>query len=209
MISVGSEVQILPGPFPPAIPPDPWSPDGGGESPEASSSFRRTSRSRGRSSAGRAPALQAGGHRFEPGRLQRGAPPKRSACTGSSPVEEKKRLYRGEVTRSWRCRCSPRGTPPLHDNRHSFGGFVLCQGESGSGASLDACDGRETCLLFHPAVWLMSDRESRVTGQTVAGAPPGRTASVQGRCVNGQTRMPPSRGGCDAAVCCAEDDESD
>ena len=28
----------------------------------------------GRSSAGRAPALQAGGHRFEPGRLHQGSP---------------------------------------------------------------------------------------------------------------------------------------
>jgi hypothetical protein len=62
LISVGSEVQILPGP-----------PNSG---------------QRGRSSAGRAPALQAGGRRFEPDRLQASAPlanglQRRRLCRGA------------------------------------------------------------------------------------------------------------------------------
>ena len=56
LISVGSEVQVLPGPCRPAG--ARWRRAAGG----------RTGR-RGRSSAGRAPALQAGGRRFEPDRL--------------------------------------------------------------------------------------------------------------------------------------------
>ena len=43
-----------------------------------------------------------------------------------------------------------------------------------------AMDGRLVSFA-HPAVRLMSDRESRVMGHTMAGAPPGRTASVQRR----------------------------
>ena len=38
--------------------------------------------------------------------------------------------------------------------------FVLCQGESGSGASLGACDGSGTLSCVRPVVRLMSDRES-------------------------------------------------
>ena len=55
MISVRSEVQVLPGPPPPR--------------PPAAASRRRV---RGCSSAGRAPALQAGGHRFDPVHLHHG-----------------------------------------------------------------------------------------------------------------------------------------
>ena len=70
LISVGSEVQVLPGPCRPAGRPVGRIGEGG----------RR--RSRGRSSAGRAPALQAGGRRFESDRLQaRGRPgARRRAC---------------------------------------------------------------------------------------------------------------------------------
>jgi hypothetical protein len=38
--------------------------------------------------------------------------------------------------------------------------IVLCQGESGSGASLGACDGSNTSCCVRPVVRLMSDRES-------------------------------------------------
>ena len=47
-----------------------------------------------------------------------------------------------------------------HVNRHSIDDFVLCQGESGSGASLGACDGSGTVCRVRPVVRLMSDRES-------------------------------------------------
>jgi hypothetical protein len=99
LISVGSEVQILPGPppssdcvirwavrvavhlgFPPGL--STWAV----RSPDRervllrwrlivrplgqTAGIRTMTLLRGRSSAGRAPALQAGGHRFDPGRLQ-------------------------------------------------------------------------------------------------------------------------------------------
>ena len=47
-----------------------------------------------------------------------------------------------------------------HVNRRSIDDFVLCQGESGSGASLGACDGSGTVCRVRPVVRLMSDRES-------------------------------------------------
>ena len=43
---------------------------------------------------------------------------------------------------------------------------VLCQGESGSGASLGACDGSGTLSRVRPVVRLMSDRESVSGGAT-------------------------------------------
>ena len=103
------------------------------------------------------------------------------------------KLYRGKVTRSWRCR-SPRrtipSTPVAEWTLCSVGDeFVLCQGESGSGASLGACDGSGTLSRVRPVVRLMSDRES-VSGVSTphlgfdAGrAPLNRTARVQRRCV--------------------------
>ena len=59
-------------------------------------------------------------------------------------------LYRGEVTRSWHVAPSQEEWPaPLIV---SDGDFVLCQGESGSGASLDACDGSGALFRGNPAV---------------------------------------------------------
>jgi hypothetical protein len=159
---------------------------------------------RGHSSAGRAPALQAGGHRFESGCLHNSRsasaemvakrtsgnyPPDwfRSAKGGGSreadarkqspggkvpgprrsldgsgsdpPGARHPKLYRGKVTRSWRRRSHRRTSPsPLITTR--IGDFVLCQGESGSGASLGACDGSNTSCCVRPVVRLMSDRES-------------------------------------------------
>jgi len=59
--------------------------------------------------------------------------------------------------------------PPV--NRCSNSGFVLCQCKSGSGASLDACDGSGALCRVRPAVRWMSDREfcvfvSKANGQT-------------------------------------------
>jgi hypothetical protein len=45
-------------------------------------------------------------------------------------------------------------------NRRCIDDFVLCQGESGSGASLGACDGSGIVCRVRPVVRLMSDRES-------------------------------------------------
>ena len=61
MISVGSEVQVLPGPC-----------SGHAESCWRQAGQKSRQKSRGRSSVGRAPALQAGGRRFEPDRLHKG-----------------------------------------------------------------------------------------------------------------------------------------
>ena len=143
MISVGSEVQILPGP------------------PK-----------RGRSSAGRAPALQAGGHRFEPVRLHHSAASWRSDVR-SEPSLPLARLPLGDPLflgcLSWVCGLVlALGAGPVSSQRSNrFGpfvpsrlaavgmngplccchlrprpwvgaAFVLCQCESGSGASLDA-----------------------------------------------------------------------
>ena len=44
--------------------------------------------------------------------------------------------------------------------------FVLCQGESGSGASLGARDGSGWKSVFVPSLRLMSDRESVSDGST-------------------------------------------
>ena len=46
----------------------------------------------------------------------------------------------------------------------SDGDFVLCQCESGSGASLGACDGSGLTSVDIPLLRLMSDRESCVAG---------------------------------------------
>jgi hypothetical protein len=74
LISVGSEVQILPGP-PNRVPGigHCW-PDGVRPPAARWRSLWHGSLVWGRSSAGRAPALQAGGHRFDPGRLQKCEP---------------------------------------------------------------------------------------------------------------------------------------
>ena len=145
MISVGSEVQILPGP-----PPFVW----------------------GRSSAGRAPALQAGGRRFEPDRLHsvpratreqkflerlnkaRALPSTRwgweapdphstewiakarplLGCRGEAPglafESSSQRRKQIRSCHAWRGRG---GRTPCGGVRRG-----LCQGESGSGASLGA-----------------------------------------------------------------------
>jgi hypothetical protein len=64
---------------------------------------------------------------------------------------------------------------------------VLCQGESGSGASLGACDGSEMLSRVRPVVRLMSDRESvsgwqcPCLGLAVGFTPLNRTARVQRR----------------------------
>jgi hypothetical protein len=119
----------------------------------------------GRSSAGRAPALQAGGHRFDPGRLH----PPRLLCKRVLPH----RLWLSQPTR---CRSPKQGG--THQNKHWLyrGMFrirfdhvlrqsvlgrvvtpfvclpclcwvvavVLLKCESGSGASLGACDRRHS-----------------------------------------------------------------
>jgi hypothetical protein len=68
-------------------------------------------------------------------------------------------------------------------NRRHTGDFVLCQCLSGSGASLDACDGSGCMSVFVPP----SDRclTGSVFGvfRSMAGAPLHRPARVQRRCV--------------------------
>jgi hypothetical protein len=125
------------------------------------SQFRSRISSGGHSSAGRAPALQAGGHRFESGCLH-----KRTGCLHKRVRGVRLfKLYRGKVTRSWR-RCSHRRTALSTLIAIRIGDFVLCQGESGSGASLGACDGSGTLSCVRPVVRLMSDRESVSGGST-------------------------------------------
>jgi hypothetical protein len=70
---------------------------------------------------------------------------------------------------------------PRHVNRRNAGDFVLCQGESGSGASLGACDGSGIVCRVRPAVWLMSDREIRGVCQSTSRKPLCQAASVQRR----------------------------
>jgi hypothetical protein len=100
----------------------------------------------GHSSAGRAPALQAGGHRFESGCLHNsrsasaemaakrtsGNYPRREHMVrsrsdrrpGSRPSSARsKTVSRGKVTRSWRCVLQRE--PPGHVNRHKST-IVLC-----------------------------------------------------------------------------------
>ena len=57
-----------------------------------------------------------------------------------------------------------------------------------------AMDGRLVSFV-RPAVRPMSDRESRVMGHTMTGAPPGRTASVQRRVCVDRASPSPSRDG--------------
>ena len=99
MISVGSEVQILPGPSDAAPGALGWA----GRPGECSQG--------GCSSAGRAPALQAGGRRFESDRLHR--------------------WVNVEGMREF-------SSCLLHDCGVAGVVYGLCQGESGSGASLRA-----------------------------------------------------------------------
>ena len=138
MISVGSEVQVLPGP--PVIPAPDTCPSG---------------IMRGHSSAGRAPALQAGGHRFESGWLHAGlqgpglqGPGLQArlsagmATTDDGSLAAGQGVSCGKVTRSW-WRCSSTRMMPstliVFPTILLLVEFVLCQGESGSGASLGAC----------------------------------------------------------------------
>ena len=112
MISVGSEVQILPGP--PML------------------------LKRGCSSAGRAPALQAGGRRFESDHLHHFGV---GVDRASEHVRGKQ--YRGEAKIIGVCGfCRKRDAGGVSKWRHGFSdqvrGHGLCQGESGSGASLGA-----------------------------------------------------------------------
>jgi hypothetical protein len=82
---------------------------------------RRGADPRGHSSAGRAPALQAGGHRFESGCLQKQPTRKQPAETGHQLPESMLSpddgswvdgtVTRGKVTRSWRYRSSERTIP--------------------------------------------------------------------------------------------------
>jgi hypothetical protein len=114
----------------------------------------------GRSSAGRAPALQAGGHRFDPGRLHhRRLPGKRrvphytdaAAIVCSQTMRAAPRLvmyplYRGmsRIRLIMRLRQSVLGCGScrLNDRLVEVVVFVLLKCESGSGASLGACDAR-------------------------------------------------------------------
>jgi hypothetical protein len=149
LISVGSEVQVLPGP------PELLTP---------ACCLLRMGNLGGHSSAGRAPALQAGGHRFESGCLHYS----RSASAEmdvkrSSPGSSNSRLRRSQLYRVERSR--DRGGLVLQQEHRrrvnrQIGDFVLCQGESGSGASLGACDGSGILSRVRPVVRLMSDRES-------------------------------------------------
>ena len=132
MISVGSEVQILPGP-PPGL----------------------LTRFGGRSSAGRAPALQAGGRRFEPDRLHFCG--RREATTRLRSRREQKSP--GGSNNAWLHSLSnaPRGDPFSSQRRKKFGRALrgmgrggLCQGESGSGASLGASSVASLTGKRHP-----------------------------------------------------------
>jgi hypothetical protein len=149
----------------------------------------------GHSSAGRAPALQAGGHRFEPGclhylpvrqrrtrsRSEREAnnpPDGRCKVRCDYPADAGLRLIRLDIGslgdgRWSKANCIARKGHEIVAlvfslrehlrSRRSLslsGAFVLCQGESGSGASLGACDGSGIVCCVRPVVRLMSDRES-------------------------------------------------
>ena len=197
MISVGSEVQVLPGP------PECPAPRARGRGPEESA---------------RTPVLE---RRF-PGAVFPGAGGLaqlvehllcKQGVAGSNPAvsmvpaaprppgggleehggtQARFVLYRGKVAGSWRAVCSLTGTVRCF-NRCFDGGFVLCQGESGSGASLDACDGSGRVSGAIPLLRPMSDRESRALSPartrersprgTRRAAPQGRAARVQRRCV--------------------------
>jgi hypothetical protein len=107
-------------------------------------------RIRGRSSAGRAPALQAGGRRFEPVRLH--CPDARSAWALGRPRDNPpeggwsgssvgcRREVRGFGGSPSEARCVMAMDWPLviRPQRCGYGFCVLCQCESGSGASLGA-----------------------------------------------------------------------
>ena len=103
----------------------------------------------------------------------------RSDRPPGSPGAWLQTVSRGKVTRSWRVLFSEEGIL-VRVNRRSVdnsyllsdGDFVLCQGESGSGASLGACNrlGSMGVVVFRqpatenrrliPLLRLMSDRES-------------------------------------------------
>jgi hypothetical protein len=141
----------------------------------------------GRSSAGRAPALQAGGHRFDPDRLHhRRFGQKWRGCRCLNPhrgdaaaivclqtMRAAPRIVRFEerrrgkltwcVSRKVRIRCDHvrgqsvlrRVVMPLkwspHGHRWAVA-LVLWKCESGSGASLGACD-RHRSVVFGPLGW--------------------------------------------------------
>jgi hypothetical protein len=125
-----------------------------GQSPWSDcSERRREALERGRSSAGRAPALQAGGHRFDPGRLhqhsqgvftkfvgarRRGWFGHRLACPSMGLVIICIVESLSSVWRSGRDGMSR--TVIRAVGLSCWRAVVLCQGESGSGASLGACD---------------------------------------------------------------------
>jgi hypothetical protein len=126
----------------------------------------------GRSSAGRAPALQAGGRRFDPDRLHH---PRLLRKRGEArlPSHGGNRLLANDESRSPEpsmardestsveatlvciAECPESGliiclgqAPGLCGHAvcaARLGGIVLCYCESGSGASLDACDSRSVC----------------------------------------------------------------
>ena len=129
MISVGSEVQILPGPPRPCYKGLVW----------------------GCSSAGRAPALQAGGRRFEPDHLHSLREWGPGRCPGPVCLV---------VTVEIRVSGVLRVCTPLGGGMFGVGGVRpgdrtrgLCQCESGSGASLGALPGGygSTAMFFEAA----------------------------------------------------------
>jgi hypothetical protein len=82
-------------------------------------------------------------------------------------------VSRGKVTRSWRRWLFNESiAAPLIVTSRRFCSLsvVLCQGESGSGASLGACDGSEALSRVRPVVRPMSDRESVRGGNIAEGA---------------------------------------
>jgi hypothetical protein len=89
----------------------------------------------GRSSAGRAPALQAGGHRFDPDRLHQGLAPDVGKCIAD--VRVRCGLRRGKASLVLIAPFAFGFHPGVVTRK---GGVVLCFCESGSGASLGACD---------------------------------------------------------------------
>ena len=177
MISVGSEVQILPGP--PIRSPDLGScarwclrPGDGG--------FDRSGfddpvvlvgefQGWGHSSAGRAPALQAGGHRFDPDclhhhRLQskrcKVSPRPITAIVVCAANDESRSPDNGDEDTNWLLKSVSRMIEFGVNARLGImsrvcvcavlsatfvGCVVLWQCESGSGASLGACDSRSVC----------------------------------------------------------------
>jgi len=80
-----------------------------------------------------------------PLRVERGPRPMVGSTPGSGPYEPPlPRCGQQTVSRKGHEIVAPvflKKSPLAHVNRRNAGDFVLCQGESGSGASLGACDG--------------------------------------------------------------------